>query len=418
MSKRSQDKSVDYSDNNVHDHSATTIYVLLQFVGTLTMRFHDLSNSLTSIIGNADLVREQLNDFLDSPTAELCASLRETGLPALRDVIRKSREMARDVDTLQEYAGQHPANTHTLDLNNVINETLTLARNLLGHKIKIEFHPSDELPSIDIDYFTIDQLLLNILLTCKNVMPTGGSIIIETARAILDREFAGTHRGARPGTYTLLRITDSSPGLDSEQLTRVFAFPARETFDSAALSLQSVYSILKRFGGYISIESCPGNGTRFDVYLPEKEGVAGVHQSHRTPIHYTHEPSVAAHGSLILVADDDPDIQQAIARCVSRAGYHTTFAADGETALNLYTQLTAEHNQPALLIADLRLPKIDGRQLSLTLQQLFPSARILLTSGYRIETNTSGTTADGFGFLPKPFEPNALITAIERLLKQ
>lgn len=407
------------SSPHIHDHTTTTIYV--QFIGNLTMRItHDLSNSLTSIVCNAELVREHLNDFLDSPTAELCASLRETGLPALHDVIRKSREMAQFIDTLREYAGQQPVNTNTLDLNNAINEILPMVRSLLGRKIQIEFHPSEELPSIHIDRFRIDQLLLSILLTCKNAMPTGGSIIIETTRAILHSEFALTHRGARPGTYTLLSIKDSSPGLDSEQLTRVFDFPASEIFDSAALSLQIVYSILKRFGGYISVENCPGNGTTFDIYLPSLSATASTSATRQEPasISESHESSSPSHGSLILVADDDLDIQQTIARYVSRTGYQTTFAADGKTALDLYTRLAAEENEPALVIADLGLPEIDGRTLSLTLQEQFPSARILLTSGYKVDTNSAGKTADGFHFLPKPFEPNALISTIERLLKQ
>lgn len=406
------------SSPHIHDHTTTTIYV--QFIGTLTMRItHDLSNSLTAIVCNAELVREQLNDFLDSPTAELCASLRETGLPALHDVIRKSREMAQFIDTLREYAGQQPVNTHTLDLNNAINETLPMARSLLGRKIKIEFHSAEQLPPIHIDRFRIDQLLLSILLTCKNAMPSGGSIIIETALAALDSEFALTHRGSRPGTYTLLSIKDSSPGLDSEQLTRVFDFPASEIFDSAAPGLQIVYSILKRFGGYISVASCPGDGTKFELYLPSHSATPATSAIRREPLkRESNEASSGSQTSLILVADDDSDIQQTIARYLSRAGYQTTFAADGKTALELYTRLAAEESEPALVIADLGLPEIDGRTLSLTLQQQFPSVRILLTSGYKIDTNSAGKTAEGFHFLPKPFEPNALISTIERLLKQ
>ena len=410
------------SSPQLHDHTTTTIYI--QFIGNLTMRItHDLSNSITSIVGNAELVREQLNDFLDSPTAELCASLRESGLPALCDVIRKSREMAQFIDTLREYAGQQPVNTHTSDLNNAINETLAMARSLLGRKIQIDFHPSIDLPPIHMDRFRIDQLLLSILLTCKNAMPTGGSIVIETAPATLDSEFVVKHRGARPGTYTLLTITDSSPGLDSEQLTRVFDVPASEIFDSAALSLQIVYSILKRFGGYISVESCAGTGTRFDLYfpsIPALPAISAIPQEH-VPEDHVASPlreSLDSKPSLILVADDDSDVQQTIARCVSRVGYQTTFAADGETALALYKQLASEDNEPALLIADLGLPEIDGRTLSLKLQQQFPSSRILLTSGYKIETNSAGQTADGLFFIKKPFELSALINTIDRVLKQ
>ena len=131
------------------------------------------------------------------------------------------------------------------------------------------------------------------------------------------------------------------------------------------------------------------------------------------------EASIAANTSLILVADDDSDIRKTIARYVSRAGYKTVFAADGKTAFDLYNRLTDEGTQPALLIADLRSAEIDGRTLSTTLQEQFPTARILLTSGYTTDVNpVTGTTPEGFTFLQKPFEPNALLTTIERLLKE
>ncbi len=119
------------------------------------------------------------------------------------------------------------------------------------------------------------------------------------------------------------------------------------------------------------------------------------------------------------MADDDSDIQNIIGRCVSRIGYTTTFARDGRTALELYERLTAQKNQPTLLIADLGLPEIDGRALSLTIQERYPTAHILLTSGHKIDINpTTGKTPEGFTFLDKPFDPNTLLITIERLLKQ
>ena len=407
-----------------HGHTNTTIYV--QLIGNLTMRIaHDLSNSLTSIIGNAELLEEQLNDLLTSPSSERIASLKDNGLPELHDVIRKSREMAQFINNLREYARQQPVNTDTLDLNNAINETLAIARTLLGPKIQIDFLPADELRRIHMDRFRIDQLLLSILLSCKNAMPSGGPITIETQRATLDREFAETHRGARPGTYTRISITDSSAGMDSEQVARIFDFPAGEQFDSAGLGLPIVYSIVKRFGGYVTVESWPREGTRFDIYIPSIPSMLFISKllEERVidPLSLpdSSESATDTKSSLILVADDDSDIQRTIARYVSRAGFKTTFAGDGRTTLDLYKRLTAEGNQPVLLIADLGLPEIDGRTLSITIQQEFRSARILLTSGYKIDTNpTTGKTPEGFTFLQKPFEPNALLTTIERLLKQ
>jgi signal transduction histidine kinase/FixJ family two-component response regulator len=401
-----------------HGHTNTTIYV--QLIGNLTMRIaHDLSNSLTSIIGNAELLEEQLNDLLTSPTSERIASLKDNGLPELHDVIRKSREMAQFINNLREYARQQPVNTHTLDLNNAVNETLAIARTLLGPKIQIDFLPADELLRIHMDRFRIDQLLLSILLSCKNGMPSGGPITIETERATLDREFTETHRGARPGTYTRVSIiTNSSTGIDFEQVTRIFDFPEGQDFDLAGLGLPIVYSIVKRFGGYVTVET--SKGTRFDIYIPSIPTMLSIFPipDQERALDPLPLPESAANNSLILVADDDSDIQQTIARYVSRAGYKTAFAADGKTTLDLYKRLTTEGNQPVLLIADLGLPEIDGRTLSITLQQEFRSAKILLTSGYKIEINpTTGETPEGFTFLQKPFEPNALLTTIERLLK-
>jgi signal transduction histidine kinase/ActR/RegA family two-component response regulator len=406
----------------MQDQTTATIYE--QFIGNLTLRItHDLSNSFTSIMMNAKLVHELLNDLLKTPTPEQCASLTDSGLPEIEDVIRKIREMAEFTKTLRDYAGQPPLNTHTLDLNSAISETLSLARILLGGKIQIDFLPSIELPPIYIDRFRVDRILLSILLSCTKAMPSGGSIVIKTERATLDQEFSLTHSGARPGTYTVLTIEDSSPGMDSERVTRVFDLPSSEIFDSASLSLPIVYSIVKRFGGYITVKSPLGQGTTFDIYFPS---IPTPPSTSAVPDHVdeawrsqSHEAPSPNHASLILVADDDPDIQQTIARYLSRElpRYQTTFAGDGETTLSLYKQFTDEGSQPALLIADLGLPKMDGRALALKVQQQFSSALILLTSGHTIETDPiTAKTPEGLHFLQKPFEPNAFITTIKRLL--
>jgi signal transduction histidine kinase/CheY-like chemotaxis protein len=386
----------------IHDHTTATIY--LQIVGQLTMRIaHDLNNSLTSIIGNAELVKEQLAD----------------DLPELDDVIRKSREMAQFIGRLQQYARQQPLTTHSLDLNTAIQDFLPIAKSLLGPTIQINFLPADELSPIYMDRPRVDQVLLSILLSCKKEMPSGGRIIIETDHVDLDVEFTSTHPGAHPGTYSRLSITDSSNGMDSKRVARIFEFPTDHLLDSSILGLPIAYSIVKDLKGYITLESWVGQGTRFDIYIPVSLSMAPTPLFDSLSLPDSHNSSTSSNSSLILVADDDPDIQNTIARCVSRVGYKTLFASDGRTALDLYEQLTAEDNQPALLIADLGLPKIDGATLTLTIQERYRNACVLLTSGHKIDINpTTGKTPEGFTFLHKPFEPNALLTTIERLLKR
>ena len=417
------------------DHTTATIYQ--QILGQLTMKIaHDFSNSLTSIIGNAELIEEQISALLKPPIPEPLTPLLDQGLPEIQDVVRKSREMAQFINTLQAYARQPPTSGHTLDLNTAITETITMARSLLGRKIQIEFLPSEDLPQIYMDRLRIDQVLLSILVNSKNAMPTGGRVTIETEGVFLDAEFVAAHPGAREGSYTRLSITDSSAGMDSETLKRIFDIPnSNKTPDLASLGLPTVYSILKQFKGYIDVESWIGKGTRFDIYFPQTPpgpiAPPSVEDNYEVLVlHLLRQPTQIAlspgarlpnlpNGSLILVAEDEADVQIFIQRVVTRAGYETLITGDGSAALELYRKLTKQGNQPALLISDLGLPGTDGRTLCNTIRQEHPTARVLLTSGYRIELEgNSRKTKDGFDFLQKPFAPNILLATIERILSK
>lgn len=390
--------------NTATTEGLTRDSVHFQLIGQLAMRIaHDLSNAVTSIICNAELVSEQLDD---EP-------------PELKDIIRKSEEMAQFITELKKYGRQTPHITKTLDLNSATSETLTLARDFVGRTIQIDFLPCESPLHVYIDRLRLRQILLSILITSKNAMRSGGSITIETGHARLDAEFTSTHPGARVGIYSRLSVTDRSPGMDSKQVSRIFDLPTPdETFDSSQLELPIVYSIVKAFGGYIGVESWPGKGTRYDIYIPQTAPSHAFSTAQRLPpvtrSVESHE-STSINNTLILVADDDLDIQRTIHRYVSKVGFQTIFSANGREALASYRQLAAQRNQPTLLIADLGLPGIDGRTLSITVQQEFPSAHILLTSGFEIEL-INGKTEEGFDFLQKPFERHSLTAIIEQML--
>src|SRR6266850_2241844 len=340
------------------DHTSATIYQ--QILGQLTMKIaHDFSNSLTSIIGNAELIEEQISALLKPPIPEPLTPLLDQGLPEIQDVVRKSREMAQFINTLQQYARQQPTSSRTLDLNTAITETITMARSLLGRKIQIEFLPSEDLSQIYMDRLRIDQILLSILVNSKNAMPVGGRVTIGTEEVFLDTEFVAAHPGAREGSYTRLSITDSSAGMDSETLKRIFDIPnSNKTPDLASLGLPTVYSILKQFKGYIDVESWIGKGTRFDIYFPQTPPSPITPPSVEDDdevlvLHLLRQPTQTAlspgarlpnlpNGSLILVAEDEADVQIFIQRVVTRAGYETLITGDGSAALELYRKLTKQ----------------------------------------------------------------------------
>lgn len=411
------------------DHTTkSTIY--LQLLGQLTMRIaHDFGNSLTSITGNAELIHEQISEALqtiqnDDPSRNL---IRES-LGQIKAILRKSREMAHFVTTLQQYAKQQPTHGESIELNHAISDTITMARHLLGRKIQIEFLPSDDLPPVYIDQLRIDQILFSILVHCKNAMPQGGRITILTDQLLLDEQFVATHPGSRTGNYTRLSITDSSAGMDQDTLNRIFHFPSQPpTAETSALALPTVYAIVKQFHAYIDVESWVGRGTRFDILLPQTPPPPQA-DTEADEILVLNLPTDRSQnilskettptGSLILIAEDDTDICNFIKGYVTRAGYETKIATDGNAALNLYRTLTREGNQPALLIADLGLPGIDGKTLSYAIRHEYPGARILLTSGFPTEVDQkTKKTRDGFHFLQKPFPANLLLTTIDRIIK-
>lgn len=408
-----------------------TTAIHLNFLGQLALRIaHDLSNSLTSIIGNAELIQEQITTLLTPPVPEPLTALLETGLPEIQDVVRKSREMADFIDTLKEYARQQPTTGLSVDLNTAIAETITMARSLLGRKIQIQFLKAEDLPEIYMDRLRIDQILLSILVHTKNAMPTGGRITIDTEEAFLNAAFVAKHPGARAGRYTKLSLTDSSAGIDHETLRHIFDLPkSSKAPDPANLGLPTVYSILKQFRGYINVESWIGKGTRFDIYFPqtplEPVAILTPPPEHEEILFLPLQPppSVSSlertppNGSLILVAEDDLDIQKYFQRNLAKAGYETIITSDGNRALDLYRTLSNQGKQPVLLIADLGLPAMDGRSLCNTVRHEYPNAAVLLTSGYRINLDpATRKTDEGFDFLQKPFAPYILLSTIERIL--
>lgn len=238
-----------------------------QVIGQLAMRIaHDFNNSLTTIVGNAELIQEALEAIseTDNPPSNINSSLQ-----MVHDVIRKCRETTSFIRKLLDYAQREPDTKEEIDLNASLQNILPIIQKLLGPKLKTEFLPGTGLPQISIDESQLHQLLFIFVDNCKERVRTG-TISIQTKQATLDENYANTHPGARPGAYLKVTITDNAPAIPAGSLPENFELFSAQTVDGAAtgMRLAMIYAMLKHLRGYIHVESIEHIGNKFEIYLP------------------------------------------------------------------------------------------------------------------------------------------------------
>jgi two-component system cell cycle sensor histidine kinase/response regulator CckA len=402
-----------------------------QFLGHLTIRIaHDFNNSLTSILGNAELVQETLETINNQENGNPDTAAARA-LVVNKDVMRKCLEMAAFIRKLQAYSQQEPQQKQTLDINTAIQEALSIARKLLGRKIDIEFLPAENLPLLHAERTQIDQILFILLDNSKERMPSDGRITIQTEPALLDYTYTSNHPGSRPGPHVLLTVTDTGNGIAPEGLSKPFDLFASTAQDhDSGLRLATVYAIVKQLGGYIDVESWIGKGTRFEIYFPLPTTITAskTAPAENETRRKTSRPGPLARKSrrkalqrlpLILVAEDQEDIRRSMERYITKGGYRIELTSSGTQALNRFGQLTRNGDKPALVVADLGLPGIDGRTLCKKIRAAHPRTSLLLTSGHVIllDKTKTKTLDDDFNFIQKPFDATTLLQTIDRVLQ-
>ena len=397
-------------------------------IGQLTMRIaHDFNNSLTSMLGNAELVQEAL-EVLNAHEDNNPETPAGHAIPINRDVIRKCVEMAGFIHKLQDYARQQPTSRQKIDVNTTVQETLPITQKILGSRLTIDFKPGRDLPSIVADQAQLHQLLFTIFDNCKERAGFAqGTVTIQTSTETLDEHYASTHPGARPGEHLKLTVIDKGEPLSANSLPKAFnLFKSNETA-SNGLRLATVYAIVKQISGYIYVESDEIHGTRFAIYFPLQEDIKEVSPSPppadkgKRPGNRTRRAlrRAAEKDQLILIAEDQTDIQKTMIRYLSKAGYQTDVSSNGLDAWRRFQELNTNGNRPALVIADLGLPGIDGRTLCRKIKDSSPRMPVLLTSGHVVNLDTSQKrTVEGIPFIQKPFDASMLLRTINELLPQ
>lgn len=354
---------------------------------------HDFNNLLTVIAGFASLVRSDL------PEGETAEAVDEISSAAMR-----AANLTRQ---LLAFSRKQVLQARLLDLNEIVRGMEELLRRLIGENIALVTVLSRKLHKVKADRGQIEQVILNLAVNARDAMPEGGRLVIETRNA----HSAPAGVAARSGPFAVLTVSDTGHGMDEETAAHIFEpfFSTKELGKGTGLGLATVYGIVEQSGGALSVESRPGQGAVFRVYLPMAlEGT----EKEAAP---TPQSRSRRHSATVLIVEDETPLRKLICRVVAGAGYHVLEAANGEEGLILATQYG---KQIDLLLSDVLMPAMSGAELMDRVRKLRPDLTVVFMSGYDRELVGQREREPGVAFLPKPFTPEALLVTLRAMLEE
>ncbi len=354
---------------------------------------HDFNNLLTAINGFADLLKVELSS--DDPLQEL-----------VDKILRSGRRAADLVRQLLAFSRKQVITPRLLDLNVVVTDMNKMLRRIIGEHIELEIVLTPDLWSVKADPAQMEQVIVNLAVNARDAMPDGGRLTIKTANVILGTD----HLDAQPGQYVLLTVSDTGIGMSEDIQARLFEpfFTTKEQGKGTGLGLATIFGIVKQSEGHISVDSKPGQGATFKVYLPRvAEATAPKTEPGLTS-------SLPQGTETILLVEDESAVRELAARVLQQQGYTVLEAANGQEAL----RLTQAHNQEIhLLLTDVIMPHMDGKLLADRLKGIHPQIKVLFMSGYTGDTiSHHGVLDSGVMFIQKPFSPATLARKVRDVL--
>ena len=361
---------------------------------------HDFNNMLTAIIGYTDLSLRRVG--LENPIRR---NLEET---------KKAAERAASlVRQLLAFSRKQILEPKVLDLNDVVKDMHKMLTRLIGENIKLATRLETDLGSVKADPCQVEQIIVNLVVNARDAMPRGGRVTIETANVSLDAQTAAKHVAVNPGEYVMLTVSDTGSGMDQETQARIFEpfFTTKEVGKGTGLGLSTVYGIVKQSGGNIWVYSEPGFGTVFKVYLPR------IDEATANSIARLAQESNAPRGTETILLVEDEDVVRGLTRKIlMQAGYNVLDARSGNEAI----RLCATHaGSIDLLLTDVVMPEISGKEVADRLLELRPSIRVLFMSGYTDEAIVQHGVLDAnVKFIQKPFTWIALTRKVREVLNR
>ncbi len=358
---------------------------------------HDFNNLLTVIMGYCNLILDT-GDSQDGIRSDV---------EGIQNAAQRAVSLTRQLLAFSRHQVMKP---RIIDVNNLILEMEKMIRRLITEDITMHFYLDATKSHVHVDPGQIEQVLINLAVNARDAMPDGGTLVIQTHNETLDRPLQTPVDSVPPGRYVVVTVRDTGVGIDGEILAKVFEpfFTTKEDGKGTGLGLSTVYGIVQQSGGYINVETSPGKGTSFSIYLTERspakeaerEGDAGDSQSRGN--------------ETILVVEDEDFVRTLVTKILSRKGYNVLEARNGGEAL-----LICEQYQQSIdmLISDLVMPHMDGNKLAARLKQERPGIRLLLMSGYPDKTiRERGAPDPAIAFIHKPFNAETFGRKVREIL--
>jgi signal transduction histidine kinase/ActR/RegA family two-component response regulator len=362
---------------------------------------HDFNNILTTIMGNVELGLDRVRREL-GPDHSVVRSME-----SIETAAQRASTLTRQLLTFSRRDVMQP---RVLNLNSILANLQSMLSRLITENITLGVVTSPTLKSVRADAGQLEQVIVNLVVNAVHAMPDGGRLTLETQNVSLDEHYVSTHAEARPGPHVLLTVSDTGCGMDVQTCERIFEpfFTTKPVDQGTGLGLATVHGVVRQAGGHIMVDSEPGQGTTFRVYLPADDAAPEHAPSHAPP-----DAELRGHETLLL-CEDDHLVRRLVADALGAAGYTTIIAGSPQETI----ALSLAHAGPIdLLITDVIMPDMNGRALSEHLRELRPGLPTLFISGYSADVIAPhGVLDEGVQFLEKPFTRRQLLTKIRAVL--
>ncbi|WP_121116495.1 hybrid sensor histidine kinase/response regulator [Croceibacterium ferulae] len=370
----------------------------MEAVGQLTGGIaHDFNNMLTGVIGAIDIMKRRI------------ASGRLDGLDRFMDAASISAQRAASLTArLLAFSRRQSLDSRPTDVNALIASLEDLLRRTMSEQIAVAIVPGPQVPPALVDPNQLENAILNLAINARDAMPDGGALTVETSLVALDEEQCARWPGVAAGRYVVMAVSDSGVGMDAATLDKVFDpfFTTKPIGQGTGLGLSMVYGFAKQSRGQVRIHSAPGTGTTVKIFLPVAEGDILHQDSNATPDH-------RGDGETVLLVEDDPSVRLLVREVLSELGYTALEAAEAQSAL----QLLRGGNTIDLMITDVGLPGMNGRQLAEIARQHLPHLPVLFVTGYAENaTERSGFLGPNMQMITKPFQIEHLSSKIKEML--